>query len=150
MQAKAQQEKTVTTVLIDRWEQVFQKLEQIAGEFPEEKLEWRPKAGIRSIGEVIRHLAFWNHYLADSLRGKQPDGNLNELPLADYPTKEKVLEALKSSANEVSVALCEQPAAVNPKTAELVLSFIEHTSEHYGQLAVYARFLDIVPPASRG
>jgi hypothetical protein len=35
------------------------------------------------------------------------------------------------------------------KITELVATFLEHTSEHYGQLAVYARMKAIVPPASR-
>jgi uncharacterized damage-inducible protein DinB len=33
--------------------------------------------------------------------------------------------------------------------AEMLVTFIEHNSEHYGQLVVYARLNGIVPPASR-
>ena len=32
----------------------------------------------------------------------------------------------------------------------MVVTFIEHNCEHYGQLVVYARLNQIVPPASRG
>jgi len=28
------------------------------------------------------------------------------------------------------------------------MTFVEHTAEHYGQLAVYGRLIGIVPPAS--
>jgi uncharacterized damage-inducible protein DinB len=35
------------------------------------------------------------------------------------------------------------------KTIEMLATFIEHTTEHYGQLVVYARLNGIVPPASR-
>ena len=46
-------------------------------------------------------------------------------------------------------ALRAQPVSANGKTLELILTFLEHNSEHYGQLAVYARLMGIVPPASR-
>jgi hypothetical protein len=39
---------------------------------------------------------------------------------------------------------------VPPNAAELWMSFISHSSEHYGQLVVYYRLNGIVPPASRG
>jgi uncharacterized damage-inducible protein DinB len=39
---------------------------------------------------------------------------------------------------------------MNIDTTELMISFIEHNCEHYGQLVVYARLQGIVPPASRG
>ena len=39
---------------------------------------------------------------------------------------------------------------LSPEAAELLVSFIEHNCEHYGQLVVYARLSGIVPPASRG
>ena len=47
-------------------------------------------------------------------------------------------------------ALRAQPVSANGKMLELILTFLEHNSEHYGQLAVYARLMGIVPPASRG
>jgi hypothetical protein len=60
-----------------------------------------------------------------------------------------VVEALcKSVADSVS-ALKEGGIEKDSKIAELVATFLEHTIEHYGQLAVYARMKTIVPPASR-
>jgi len=35
------------------------------------------------------------------------------------------------------------------KSMELVVTFLGHTSEHYGQLAVHGRLMGIFPPASR-
>jgi len=147
--AKAQPEKTLATLLADRWEHLSRKTQQLADALPDEKFEWRPQPDIRTGGEVVRHLAFWNQYLSASLRNQKADDSSNELPLASYPTKARALGALQHSSADVVAAIREHSAALSPKTAELVMSFIEHTAEHYGQLVVYSRLLDVVPPASR-
>ncbi len=106
-------------------------------------------SGVRPYGAVLRHVAFWNRYVADSLRGKKVDDTSNELPLAEYSTKASALEALKQSSEAVGSALRDQKTPLDPKAVELIVTFIEHTSEHYGQLVVYSRLMGIVPVASR-
>jgi uncharacterized damage-inducible protein DinB len=147
--AKAQHEQELTDLLAARWEQVSRKLTDLAGAFPEDELESRPVAGIRTVGEVLRHVAFWNQYVADSLRNRKADDTANELPSAACPTKARILEVLKQSSEDVVRALHDRQARLDSKTAELLMPFMEHTSEHYGQLVVYARLKGIVPPASR-
>ena len=149
MMAEAQAREVLTSLLRARWEQVSRKVMELAEAFPAKDLESRPLAGVRTFGEVLRHIAFWNLYVADSLRGKQANGTSNELSPADFPTKEKILEELRRSADDVATAVRERPSSRDLKAAELILTFIEHTSEHYGQLAVYARLIGIVPPTSR-
>jgi len=147
--AEAQAVEALTGLLTARWEQGSRKVMELAEAFPAEELESHPLTAVRSFGEVLRHIAFWNLYVADSLRGKQTNDADNELSLADFPTKEKILEELKKSSEDVATALRERPSAHDLKAAELILTFIEHTSEHYGQLAVYARLIGIVPPTTR-
>jgi uncharacterized damage-inducible protein DinB len=147
--AKAQTENTLESLWIERWEQAAKKVGDLAEALPEEKLESRIVPGIRTAGEVLRHIAFWNQYLAASLRGEEPDGSANELPSGSYGTKTSIIEALNRSSKEVSKALSDFQVSREPKTAESVMAFVEHTSEHYGQLVVYARLIGIVPPASR-
>lgn len=150
MATKTQQESALARLLADRWEQSAKKMAELAETFPEGNLEWTPVDGVRSYGGVLRHVAFWNRYLADRLNGKQADDTLNELPVTEYPTKAKLLEALRRTSQDVAAALRVQPVSADGKTLELAVTFIEHNSEHYGQLAVYARLMGIVPPASRG
>jgi uncharacterized damage-inducible protein DinB len=147
--AKAQVENTLNSLWIERWEQAARKAAALAEALPEDKLESQLVRGARTPGEVLRHIAFWNQYLAASLRGEEPDGSANELPRSSYGTKATIIEALNRSAAEVTNALGEAQIWQERKTAENVMGFIEHTSEHYGQLAVYARLMGIVPPASR-
>jgi uncharacterized damage-inducible protein DinB len=147
--AKAQVENTLNSLCIERWEQAARKVAALAEVLPEEKLESQLVRGTRAPGEVLRHIAFWNQYLAASLRGEEPDGSASELPRSSYGTKVAIIEALNRSSADVTKALGEEQIWRERKTAENVMTFIEHTSEHYGQLAVYARLMGIVPPASR-
>jgi len=149
MTAKAAQQTTVSTILIGRWEQAARKLATLAEAFPPDKLESTPVKGTRTVGDVLRHVAFWNRYVADSASGRKADDSANELPKAEYSTKAQVLKALQQSAANATAALRTHPGELPPATAEMVMSFIEHTSEHYGQLVAYARNQGIVPPASR-
>ena len=148
--AIAQQQKALPAMLAERWEQASRKIAELGESFPEDKMESRPAPGARTPGEVFRHVAFWNQYVADTLRGKPADDSTNELPLAGYPTKAAVLEALRRTSEDAAAALRERETSLDSKAAELVMAFVEHTSEHYGQLVVYARLMGIVPPSSRG
>jgi len=61
-----------------------------------------------------------------------------------------VIDALARSTSGAATALKRPAGGLDPEIVEMVVTFIEHTSEHYGQLVVYARLNRIVPPASRG
>ncbi|HTR39700.1 MAG TPA: DinB family protein [Bryobacteraceae bacterium] len=150
MNAKAAQKETAVTMLVNQWTQLGRKVAELADAFPEDKYETTPANGVRTFGSVLRHLAFWNQYVADTARGKKAEDAANELPLAEYATKAKIVKALKQTTDEAAAALGEHANEQNLKIAELAVSFIGHTAEHYGQLVVYSRLAGIVPPASRG
>jgi hypothetical protein len=135
----------MTDLLVTRWEQVSGKIAALA----EDKLELVPVPAGRSYGTVLRHVAFWNQYVADKLSGNKADDAANELPLDRYSTKRAVLEALNKTAKDATQALKGRNASEDSQAVELAVTFLEHTSEHYGQLAVYARLFGITPTASR-
>ena len=141
---------TFAAKLIGRWEQAGNKVATLAEEFPEDAYEYRPVEGVRTFAEVLRHVAFWNMYVAATARGEKADEEANELPKPAYPTKNIILEALRKSIAGGASALRARPAEKEPETAELVAAFLEHTCEHYGQLVVYTRMKGIVPLAGRG
>jgi uncharacterized damage-inducible protein DinB len=143
-------QQTISTKLITRWEQVSDKLAALAEEISANKFDYKPAEHVRSFAEVLRHIAFWNRYVADSARGKKADDTANELPKKEFSTKAQILDALKRSAKDAAAALKESRSGLSPETTEMLISFIEHNCEHYGQLVVYARLNSIVPPASRG
>lgn len=147
--ATAQAENGLAASLGVRWEQASRKVTELGETFPAEKFESEMAPGSRTFGAVLRHIAFWNQYVADSLRGKQANDSLNELPSASCPEKTGVLAAVQRTSDDAAKALGERHAEFDLKTAEMVMAFIDHTSEHYGQLVVYTRLAGIVPPASR-
>ncbi len=150
MATKAIQPETASSKLIARWEQVGHKLATLAEAIPENKFDYRPVDGVRTIAEVLRHVAFWNRYAADSARGKKADDTANELPKNEFRTKVRILEALKQSTADAADALNKHKSGLDPGLTDMLVTFIEHDCEHYGQLVVYARLNGIIPPASRG
>lgn len=139
----------IPTILITQWEQSGAKLTALAEKFPENAYELKPAEGVRTFAGVLRHVAFWNRYVAAVARGETADETANELPKAEYQAKEKILDALRKSIADASAALKDCAPAWEPQTAEMVVTFLEHNSEHYGQLVAYARWKGVVPPASQ-
>lgn len=149
MATKPVRQVTIADKLIERWEQVGKKLAALAEAFPASKFDYRPTQDVRTVAEVVRHVAFWNYYVADSARGRKADDQANELPQDKFSTRAQILEALKQSTAAAAEALKERSSSMSPETAEMAVAFIEHISEHYGQLAIYARLNAIIPPVSR-
>lgn len=136
------------TVLVPRWEQVKNKLSDLAEAFPEDHFKSQLVPASRSCDQVLRHVAFWNRFVAESLRGGHPDESANELASAEYGTKTSVIEALKASAEDVSAALSNGVEMDTNSLGQIAMA-VEHSCEHYGQLVVYARLIGVTPPASR-
>jgi uncharacterized damage-inducible protein DinB len=137
-------------VLLASWTGIGDKVVRLAEEFPENKYDFKPADGVRTFADTLRHVAFWNQFVAKAARGEKPDGTQNELPKAQYATKAAIVAALKASLADATAELKKFPASPEPKGVGLVVSFVGHSSEHYGQLVVYYRLNGLVPPASRG
>jgi uncharacterized damage-inducible protein DinB len=150
MNARAIPQPDISAKLVSQWEQVSSKLEALADAIPAPKFDFRPTEEVRTVAEVLRHVAFWNLYVADTLRGRKSDTSANELPKEKCATKQQIVDALKRSARQAAEGLSGSSSALSDEAAEMVVTFIEHNCEHYGQLTVYARLNHIVPPASRG
>jgi len=150
MTAKTTEKQAISNMLLERWEQTGAKLAALAQEFPEEKYESAPVPGVRTFGDALRHVAFWNQYVAETARGNKADDAANELPKSQYSSKAQILAVLTGSTREAAEALRAHIGGLEPGKAALAESFIEHVCEHYGQLTVYARWAGVVPPASRG
>ena len=136
-------------VLVTRWSEIGDKMIKLAEAFPEDRYDARPVPEVRSFADQLRHVAFWNKYVQKTLRREEADGNANELPAAAYPTKSKIVKALRSSFDDVARELGGMNGSANKNDADTMVSFIEHSGEHYGQLVMYTRLSGIVPPASQ-
>ena len=110
-----------------------------AEEFPEDKYNYRPTEETRTFGEVIMHVARYNHLNAADDLGRQPE----DVSAFAFHSKAEAVAKLKKSFQELEEALKHKPGSGNVGDSMI------HASEHYGNLATYYRLNGLVPPASR-
>lgn len=141
------------------WRHVSGELLSLAEAIPAEKYSWRPAKGVRSVSEVIMHIAIANFYLL-SVTGPKMPPELNSDAMEETVTsKPEVLSYLKRSLEAVKTARAQlKPGDLNRKVKiedktvnvdGMYLRILVHDNEHEGQLIAYARFNGIVPPWSK-
>ena len=149
---------TVRGDLIKDWERQKNALMGIADAMPEDTFGYKSTPAQRSYGEQVMHVATVN---ADLLKLIGGDSAAPSFTAESATTKAEMLEALAESYDFGIALLNEQTDAsidetieaafLGPSTrARLFWFLLGHSMDIYGQMAVYLRLNDIVPPASRG
>jgi uncharacterized damage-inducible protein DinB len=136
------------------------KIVALAEAIPAEKFSWRPGAGVRSVSEVLIHVASGNMGIP-GMAGvtRKPERALGRDAEKTVTSKAAVVAALKDSYAYLKLAAADVPdAALNDpvdmfgqkstKRGVLVL-LATHNHEHLGQMIAYARMNGIAPPWSR-
>ncbi len=136
------------------------KVVALAEAVPAEKFGWRPAPGVRSVSEVLIHVASGNMGIP-SVAGvtRKPDRPLARDAEKTVTTKAAVVAALKDSYAFAKLAVADLPDAQlndpvdlfgqkSTKRGVLVL-LATHNHEHLGQMIAYARMNGIAPPWSR-
>jgi len=77
---------------------------------PEEKYNWRPEEGVRSVKEVFLHIAFANYFLPSFIGVKPPAGISPAMEKAPAD-KAKVLETVKNSFAYIRQVVTNLPDA---------------------------------------
>ena len=141
---------------------VHDKLLALADAIPADKYSWRPTPGVRSIAEVLMHVAGeWSYMCPISVADKPPPdfGAPGEAmrKLEQLKTKPEVLEQFKKSwtycagvlkATDLS-RLVPQALPAKMPFARVVLLISGDQHEHLGQLITYARSVGVTPPWSK-
>jgi uncharacterized damage-inducible protein DinB len=141
------------------WGHVSQQLIALAEAIPAQEYSWRPAPGVRSVSEVIMHIALANYELLSFTGPKlPPDLKSNDLEKT-VTKKADVIDWLKRSLTAVKTARAqlkpgdlERKVKIDGKTVTvdgMYLRIIIHDNEHMGQLVAYARMNGIVPPWSK-
>lgn len=128
----------------------------LANAIPQEKYIWRPAEGVRSISEVLMHIAAANFNIPRNL-GTPPPQGFNAATFEKSETdKAKISQILKDSFAHLRRAVL----AINETDAEKTLKWFggtentyrgilyfitKHSAEHLGQTIVYARLNGITP-----
>lgn len=133
------------------------KVVELAGVMPESKWSWRPMKGVRSVGEVYRHIAQSN-YLLCSFLGVKPPMSMDELRTLDTTPQPrgKTIEMLKESYAFTARVIEGTPDGALADTVQffgqpmsreaLLFAIASHSHEHLGQSIAYARMNHVVPP----
>jgi uncharacterized damage-inducible protein DinB len=152
---------------LEWWNQIGNKLIAMAKDFPEDKYDFRLQKDERTFAENLLHVAAVDYDLigrvSESNRG--PDfGKDKHNPSRDvYKTKADVVKLIEQAVTDGAAVIQQQGDAGLDKTTPfgwetgkhvvhnsyIWITAIEHSTEHFGQLVVYYRANNLVPPESR-
>lgn len=132
-------------------------MESLAEAIPEDKYDWSPSDGVRSVKDAILHVAQANYFFMTKLGFELPE-NVDMMTLGSTSGKNNIVKLLKDSNQFVKDKITmvetgtlgdkvEMPFGEFNRLSTLLL-IMEHTGEHKGQLIAYARANGITPPWS--
>ena len=145
--------------VLHQWNDTGRKLIAIAEDLPEDKYDYKPNPESRSFVAQLIHAAGSMYYFTDPAQGKKP--HLADDPSRDeLKTKAQIVAFVKKCVQDGAdlikakgdAGMDEQVVDGGPtkiRIRDLALALNEHSGEHYGQLVVYYRINNMVPPESR-
>ena len=142
------------------WRYSSRLLISLAEAIPADKYGWRPAPGVRSVSEVLMHLAQSNFYLLSVTGPKMPHDLERQDAEKTIVSKPEVVGYLRRSLGAVRTARAglkpgdlQRKVKIYGETVDvdgMCLRIICQNNEHKGQLIAYARVLGITPPWSAG
>ena len=149
--------------MLDRWNAIGNKLIAMAQDFPEEKYDFKVQKAERSFAENLLHAAALDFVVIRLISGSNlgPDFGEGDNPSRDaFKTKAGVVKFVQEAVADGARVIQQQGDAGLVNTSKFfgnrlahnaaIWTFtIEHSGEHYGQLVVYYRANNLVPPDSR-
>jgi DinB superfamily len=149
--------------MLDRWNDIGNKLVAMAKDFPEDKYDFKVQKDQRTFAENLLHAAALDFVLMRRVSGTNvgPDFGEGDNPSRGaFKTKADVVKFVEEAIADGAKVIQQQGDAGLDKTSKFFgnrlahnsaiwMSAIEHSAEHYGQLVVYYRANNLVPPDSR-
>jgi uncharacterized damage-inducible protein DinB len=148
---------------LESWNQIGNKLIAMAKDFPEDKYDFKLQKDERTFAQNLLHAAALDFVLIRRVSGSNvgPDFGEGDNPSRDaFKTKADVVKFVQEAVADGAQVIQQQGDAGLDKTSKFfgnmlahnsaIWTFaIEHSAEHYGQLVVYYRANNLVPPDSR-
>jgi uncharacterized damage-inducible protein DinB len=150
---------------LEMWNSIGNKLIAMAQDFPEDKYDFKVQKDERTFAQNLLHVAAVDYDLMSSAAGSKigPDfGKDKHNPSQEvYKTKADVVKLIQQAIADGASLIQRQGDAGLDKITKFAwgnrlvhnsytwLWAIEHSAEHYGQLVVYYRANNLVPPDSR-
>jgi uncharacterized damage-inducible protein DinB len=148
---------------LEMWNAIGNKLIAMAQDFPEDKYDYKLQKDERTFALNLLHAAALDFVLIRRISGSNlgPDFGEGDNPTRDaFKTKADVVKFVQEAVADGAQVIQQQGDAGLDKTSKFfgnrlahnsdIWTFaIEHSAEHYGQLVVYYRANNMVPPDSR-
>jgi len=148
---------------LEMWNAIGNKLIAMAQDFPEDKYDYKLQKDERTFALNLLHAAALDFVLTRRISGSNlgPDFGEGDNPSRDvFKTKADVVKFVQEAVADGAQVIQQQGDAGLDKTSKFfgnrlahnsaIWTFaIEHSAEHYGQLVVYYRANNMVPPDSR-
>ncbi len=153
-------ENGIRAEIVKELNEAEEKITSLANDFPQAKCTWRPEEGVRSVSEVILHVAAANYFIL-SFAGIKPPEEMKMDNDFDKKTtnKEEVLSFVKTayaftidkimSMKDKDLEKMVDFFGSNITTRHLLIKMAGHNHEHLGQLVAYARMNGIEPSWSK-
>src|SRR3984893_3886273 len=149
--------------MLDRWNDIGDKLIAMAQDFPDDKYDFKMQKDERTFAQNLLHAAALDFVLIRRVSGSNlgPDfGPGDNLTRGVFKTKADVVKFVQEAVADGAQVIQQQGDAGLDNTSTFlgnrlahnssIWTFaIEHSGEHYGQLVVYYRANNLVPPDSR-
>ena len=149
--------------MLDRWNDIGNKLVAMAKDFPEDKYDFRVQKDQRTFALNLLHAAALDFFVMRRIAGSNigPDFGEGDNPSRDaFKTKADVVKFVQEAVADGAQVIQQQGDAGLDNTSKFfgnrlahnssIWTFaIEHSGEHYGQLVAYYRANNLVPPDSR-
>lgn len=142
--------------LLANFNEAADKVLALAEAIPQEKYGWAPNKEVRTVSQVLMHVATGSYFLGSMTGQPRPEGTRD---LEKETDKAKVIAALKDSFVYARKAVEATPDAELAKTVDffgspaskrsILIRLATHVHEHLGQAIAYTRSVGIVPPWSR-
>jgi uncharacterized damage-inducible protein DinB len=151
---------TAKAAYLAGFDDVAGKLKQLAEAIPEAKYGWMPAPGVRTVGQVVAHIAAGDYLMVKMAGMPMPaDAPADPMALEKITAKQELLatldKAIAFARRSAESATPEQLAAkvnffgTDTTGRGLFLFMYGHMSEHLGQLIAYARSIGVTPPWSK-
>jgi uncharacterized damage-inducible protein DinB len=131
------------------------RLMQLAEAMPEDKYDWTPGEGVRSVGEVYVHATEANYYMLSLIKGEKFDMNSAESK-SDKKTALSLMEKSFSNLKESAAQFTDEDLnkeieafGMKFSVRNFMVTIIAHLHEHLGQSIAYARMNGVTPPWSK-
>src|SRR5260221_838803 len=149
--------------ILDRWNDIGNKLVVMAQDFPEDKYDFKLQKDERTFALNLLHAAALDFVLIRRVSGSNlgPDFGPGDNPTREaFKTKADVVKFVREAVADGAQVIQQDDQVGLAKTSTLFGNrlthnssiwtvAIKHSGEHYGQLVVYYRPNNLVPPDSR-